>query len=259
MIQFTRMHGLGNDYVLVDAPDVAGIDLAELARSACDRHTGIGADGLLVLHDSGSGPVGFAIINADGSSAELCGNGLRCAAALISSRRDNCADVVLESAVGRHSARIEPSVDAVWDVSIGLVPAELGEVGEVAGWEVHPVQVGNPHLVVFTESPPDPAALETLAMAVARRGDERNIHLVGVVERDALWALSWERGVGPTLACATGAAAALAAAHACGLAEAAATVTLPGGVLDVTLPAGGGPVRTRGSACLIAHGQWIGP
>ncbi len=271
-LSFTKMHGLGNDFVVVDARtrpfslDRAGI------RAIADRRTGVGCDQLIVLERprNGQADVLMRIWNADGGEVEACGNGTRCVAALImdESGRERA---VIETAVAQLVAE---RADA-GGVSVDMGPARFDDWRDVplaeASDTLHvdvgagplrdavAVNVGNPHAVFFvddaesvplTELGP---ALETHAMFPERA----NIGVVQVLDRVHVRFRVWERGVGVTRACGTGACAAVVAAARRGLTERAATVTLDGGRLHVDWT-GNGHVVMTGPASLSFSGIWPG-
>jgi diaminopimelate epimerase len=224
------MHGLGNDFVVVAGPFEPSADLVE---AWCDRRRGIGGDGVLVVTAFGDG-VRMEYWNADGSPAEMCGNGLRCVARY----------AVDHGLVDAHAFPVQTAV-GVRPVEVredGMVRALLGTVStadagplDVAGYHLEPIRVGNPHAVAFV---PDCYSTPVQAVGPIVEGDphfpERtNVEFATVVAADRIALRVWERGVGETLACGTGAAATAAVAHRAGLTDARVTVDLPGGPLVV--------------------------
>ena len=252
-MQFRKYQGLGNDFILIDARKTESPPIhPDQARSLCDRRFGVGADGLiLALPPQGLGDVRMQIINADGSEAEMCGNGVRCFARFL-------AD--LDGASGSGSWRVEtpagiivPQLLADQQVSVDMgepflspsaIPTSIDSGGslaeawlEVAGEQllVAAVGMGNPHAVVqvvdldliaFTELG---SALETHPAFPART----NVHFVQVISQNQLRMKVWERGAGATLACGTGACAVLVASHLRGACAREADIELPGGILHI--------------------------
>lgn len=230
-MDFVKMEGLGNDFIVVDGP----VDLTAGTIAAwCDRRFGIGADGILEVTRVGSGRIRMRYWNADGGEAEMCGNGLRCLARLAVDRGWVAGpDLVVETAVGDMPATVQPN--GMVRALVGA-PRTDGDPFDVPGARVHPVSVGNPHAVVFVDDVGD-APVHTLGPAIendAAFPERANVEFVQV-DGDVLRMRIWERGVGETMASGTGATAA---------AYAVATyrgrlwpipVDLPGGRLDIDL------------------------
>jgi diaminopimelate epimerase len=249
-MKFTKMEGLGNDFVVFQGPMALSHDVI---RRICDRRRGIGGDGVLVVSPIDSGHVRMEYWNADGSPAEMCGNGLRCVA-LYASRRGlvEGSGFVVETVVGPRRVEIG---DGAITVELGPVQT-AGTRSEVGGTVVHEVNVGNPHVVVQVEDP-SLAAVEDVGPTLERAFPGGvNVEFLTVRTPSLLEVRVWERGVGETLACGTGAAAAVGAAFAEGRAEADATVRLPGGDLGVRLEAG--TAWISGPATVVFEGEWDG-
>ncbi|HUD68758.1 MAG TPA: diaminopimelate epimerase [Acidimicrobiales bacterium] len=228
-----KWHGAGNDFlVAVRERGPARLDAATAVRW-CDRHTGIGADGLLEGFFTDAG-FAMRLHNADGSSAELSGNGLRCLVAAAAARGlvpEGTLDVLTDAGPRRVTIALDPSGARAWgSVDMGEVDVKGGtlEAGVIA-------VVGNPHVVVADDGTP---ASELIARARDLAGplaSGANVEFVTVVGTDHLSIRVVERGAGVTLACGTGSCAVAAVAHGLGLVAARVTVTNPGGDLDVTL------------------------
>ncbi len=208
-MKFLKMEGLGNDFVVLEGPQEIS---AARVVAWCDRRRGIGADGLLVVTPLGGDRVRMEYWNADGTPAEMCGNGLRCVARLAHDRgwvESNVFTVV--TAVGDREARIGTDVT----VQVGTPALQGEEPIEVAGLAARAIDVGNPHAVVFVDDPAD-VAVDELGF---RMGTDpvfphgANIEFAAVRGDSLIELRVWERGVGETLACGTGAAAAAAVAH----------------------------------------------
>lgn len=230
-MDFVKMHGLGNDFVVLQGP--CEMSPAEV-ESWCDRRRGVGADGVLVVTPMGGDRVGMEYWNADGSPAELCGNGLRCVARYARDEGMVGGDhFVVQTSVGERPVEVG---------SEGRVRAFLGEIEppdagrlDVAGYRLNPVRIGNPHAVAFVS---DCYSAPVEAVGPILEGDphfpERtNVEFATVVSPQRIALRVWERGVGETLACGTGAAAAVVAAHQDGLTGPDVVVELPGGPLSV--------------------------
>ncbi|MEX2644496.1 MAG: diaminopimelate epimerase [Acetobacterales bacterium] len=246
-VPFVKMHGLGNDFVVVDARARAFRPTPEQAQAIGDRRRGVGYDQLLIIEPprNGAAQVFMRIINPDGSESGACGNGTRCVADLV--MRGAGADaIVIETMAGPlHARRAEGgriTVD-MGEVKTGWRDIPLAEerdtlhLGIGAGLLQDPVAVslGNPHAVFFVDDP-DAIDLAGLGPGLEHHPlfpERANIGVAAVRGADEIRLKVWERGAGLTLACGSGACAALVAAHRRGLAGRSATVTLPGGPLDI--------------------------
>jgi diaminopimelate epimerase len=221
-VAVTKMHGTFNDFVILDQrpPEVA--DLFAFAKNACDRRGGVGADGLIVLLPSEKADVRMRIINGDGSEAEMCGNGARCAARFLADRGEG-VHFRLETLAGIIVADVLQ--DGRVRLTLGIPRFENRDV-PVDGAEF--VSMGNPHIVIFAESLDD-----IDIVAAGRANPDLNIHVAVVIDRGHLRVRHYERGAGLTYACGTGAVACAAAAIRRGLAESPVVVHVPGGELLV--------------------------
>ncbi len=239
-IEFTKMHGLGNDFVVLDARDkpIPEID-ATVAAALADRHTGIGCDQLVLLEPSTAADFRMRIFNADGSEVEACGNATRAVGLL------HGAAARIETLGGVIAAAPSPDGIAVemgrprfaWD-DIPLAYA-MDTHAMPVGWEdlVDPiaVNVGNPHAIFFV---PDANAVELTRLGPEIERDplfpERiNVNVASVLSRDAIRLRVWERGAGITRACGTGACATAIGAMRRGLVDRKVSVKLPGGTLAI--------------------------
>lgn len=268
-IRFAKMHGLGNDFVVVDAR-VRGA-LAEpgaLARAVCDRRLGAGADGLLVICASDAHAARVEVWNADGSDGGMCGNGLRCVA-LLMHRGDGMGDAFSVEMGGRVVC-----VEVGRSVAVGMgapefelacVPVDESRIGGrdgdwvfVEGLRGMGVSMGNPHIVTVVDALPAPTDLARLGAELEPHPafpERTNVQFVCVDAPDALRVTPWERGSGATLACASGAAAAVAACARAGLCARRAVVTMPGGALDVEWR-DDGTIWCAGPAVHVYDGVW---
>lgn len=228
----TKMHGTRNDFVVLDARTQAAGDLAEVARYLCDRRSGIGADGMLVLLPSHEADARMRVINADGSEAEMCGNGVRCAARFLSENGEGDS-LRIETLAGEiHSEVLERGETYRIRVRLGVPQFEKRDM-PFASAEF--VRMGNPHIAVF-----DPI-LDADGLIAAAEGVQRlaafregvNVHAVRVTGPHRIQVVPWERGVGLTAACGTGSAACAAAAIARNLVQSPVDVGVPGGLLRV--------------------------
>lgn len=248
-MKFTKMQGLGNDFVVIEGADSIP---TELIPTVCARRTGVGADGVLTVQRTGPESVQMRYWNADGSVAEMCGNGLRCVAryafdhGLVDGRR-----MTVETAVGPLSAEVG---DAHVRVELGDIV--VSDSVELCGLPFVTASVGNPHAVTFVDDT-DSAPVRSVGPQVETDpffAAGTNVEFVARESHDALRVRVWERGVGETHACGTGAAAAAAVAHAAGRLPASSTVHLVGGPLRVDLESGRAWIT--GPAETVFAGDW---
>ena len=280
-MEFSKYHGLGNDFILIDnRHQPVPVLSSEQAVAWCDRHFGIGADGVIfALPGQGGTDYTMRIYNSDGSEPEMCGNGIRCLAKFLGA---------LEAADGTpppmpHTYRIHtlaglisPTLQPDGQVTVDMgppyllaqeIPTTLATAGEkvvnlpltVADqiWPVTCVSMGNPHCITFVA---DVAAiaLDALGPLFEHHGafpQRINTEFIQVVRPDYLKMRVWERGAGITLACGTGACAALVAGVLNGVCDRAATVELPGGPLHIEWSATDNRVSMTGPAELVFRGQ----
>jgi len=269
-MRFAKVHGLGNDFLFADpggGPPPA--EAGDLARRVCDRHTGVGADGLILLSLDKNEPAaaGFRVFNADGSEAEISGNGLRCAAAYLAwSGAVKSPQVLFRTAAGERPSEILSSRGSLFEVRIGLgvprlaardIPFEDGRsFGPVfdypltaAGrtFPVTCVSMGNPHCSLFFDALPPREEWLAIGAAIEKHPffpHRTNVEFVRVLGRDAIEVRFWERGVGETLASGTGSAGAAVAAILKGLVDRAIAVRTVIGSLKVDWPEGGPVFQT---------------
>jgi diaminopimelate epimerase len=258
-----KAHAYGNDFLLVDERELPdGTDPAELARAVCDRHRGIGADGLLIFGASTPGRRGVSmrLVNADGSPAEISGNGLRCLAAWLAC--DPAVEVVeVETDAGRKRLQVLERRGARVTFRAGMGQPEdvCEERLEVGGEAVTVVtmRVGNPQCVVLGDVSLE--RLHTLAAPLSvhpRFPAGTNVELAAVDAPDRVRILIWERGVGPTEASGTGACAAAVAAIRYGGAARDVRIESPGGTQRVEWAEDG--LYLTGWAEIVAEARWLG-
>jgi diaminopimelate epimerase len=271
-IDFTKMHGLGNDFILFDLPAGAPVPAAEQWRALSDRHSGIGFDQALVLQPPRrpGTDVFYRVFNADGSEVEQCGNGARCVAALLVRRGlGSDAPLAMDSLGGLLHARVladqRVSVDmGVPDFTPAALPFDAPAQQpryrlEVNGEQLEfgAVSVGNPHAVLVVPSV-DSAAVERIGRAL--QADPRfprqvNVGFMQVLDRDHVRLRVYERGVGETRACGTGACAAVAIGRQLELLAAEVEVHVPGGILGVHWDGPGHSVWLTGPVALSFEGR----
>jgi len=265
-LEFTKMHGLGNDFIVFDAAGPGSVPSAAELRRLSDRRTGIGFDQALVLEPprrSGT-DVYYRIFNADGSEVEQCGNGARCIARLVGSRRQEGIErpLVMDSPAGIVNARLRQ--DGLVAVAMGVPnfdPASLSfeAEGSAATYhldtsagpvEIGAVSIGNPHAVIRVRDVTT-APVDTVGPAVENhpRFPRRvNVGFLEILAPDHVRLRVFERGVGETLACGTGACAAVAVGRRYGPLAEEVSVDVPGGRMIVRWPGPGEPIWLTGPA-----------
>ena len=276
-IKFTKMHGIGNDYVYVSTFDQpAPADPSALAVSISDRHMGIGGDGLILIGPSERADARMRMFNADGSEGEMCGNGIRCVAKYIHDHGLAPGDrVTVETGRGVLALDLEISGGRVRRVRVDMaapilesaaipttlpgdppidVPLGVGDLD----LRVTAVSMGNPHAVVYVEDV-DRFPVEAIGPllevhpAFPRRV---NVHFVQVLGPAEVRMRTWERGSGMTLACGTGACAVCVAGVLSGRTDRTIQAHLPGGDLELSYLEDGGPVLMTGPAAEVFSGEW---
>lgn len=247
-MRFTKMHGIGNDFIVVDAIREPVSEPAALARRVCARRFGVGADGLILMCASERADAAMRIFNSDGSEPEMCGNGIRCAAKfLYDTGLVKKADMAIDTLAGVKNIHLDVDGDRAVCVTVDMgqpvfepacipVAAESNRIRvNLDGRELSffCVSMGNPHAVTFDLFPDEEdfrrfgREMECHPLFPAKA----NIEFCRVEDRGHIAVKVWERGDGPTLACGTGSCAVLAAAASLNLADRSAAIRLPGGTL----------------------------
>jgi diaminopimelate epimerase len=268
-ICFEKWEGLGNDFVLVVAETaIARWGRAEptaaQVRLLCDRRRGIGADGLLLVGGLDHGSLRMVVHNADGSRPEMCGNGLRCVVGFVATQRSlTRGELVVQTDAGPRRCRFERTVDGAFEAEVEMGAARLGPTTalEHRGRSIsfRRVYVGNPHAVTFEPCPDE--LVDEIGQALDRATPGGcNVGFCRTTPAATRLDLTvWERGVGRTLGCGTGACAAAAVAVSEGAAAAGQPldVHLPGGALRITVAAESLEVRLEGPARRVFRGELV--
>ena len=259
-MHFTKMQGLGNDYLYVYGEPK---DPEALSRKLSDRHFGPGSDGMIWISPSAVADFRMRIFNADGSEAKMCGNGIRCVGKYVYEKGyTDKTKLTVETLAGIKTLELQAAYGKVRGVTVdmgrALVSPELTVPLEKSDIRCTPVDMGNPHAVIFTADA-ESAPLETLGPEIGHHPafpGGVNVEFVQVLEKNRLRMRVWERGSGVTLACGTGACASAAAAAAKGLCAYGESigVVLDGGTLTVTVAADG-QVRMNGPAEFVCEGD----
>ncbi|HEY2406354.1 MAG TPA: diaminopimelate epimerase [Polyangiaceae bacterium] len=261
-LAFSKYEGLGNDFVVIDAATEALLDPA-LAIRMCDRHFGIGADGVLLVLPpvSQRARARMVVLNADGSRPEMCGNGVRCVA-LHLALRDNqqVGSLTIDTDAGPRAITLEREggvASAAVEMGQALVEAELSRTYRGRQLSFMRVSMGNPHAICF-DADLNAGELDELGPLIsAAVPGGTNVESVTMCSAREFELLVWERGVGRTLACGTGACAAAVAAAVSGRSpfDLPIHVSLPGGALEITVRGGTLAVTMSGPARLVFSGE----
>ena len=271
LVNFTKMHGLGNDFVVIDAIRQDVSLSRDQVRFIADRHFGVGCDQLLLVEkpDSDGADFRYRIFNADGGEVEQCGNGARCFAVFVRDHGLTNSDrITVDTRGGRIILQIEQDGQVTVDMGTPvLIPEKVPFLAEnqqdtyellVNGHEyaIGVVSMGNPHAVLRVDDV-DTADVDTIGAAIEsheRFPQHVNVGFMQVQARDAIRLRVFERGVGETLACGTGACAAVAAGIRQGLLDDRVAVHLPGGTLRISWQGEGQPLYMTGPATTVFEG-----
>ena len=273
MMRFSKYHGTGNDFVLTEALDDLRRPDQGLIEALCDRRRGVGADGLIRIVRTADADFFMDYYNADGQVAEMCGNGIRCLAKYVYDRGlTNQTEMNIGTRAGVKQVTLQIEGDTVARVTVGMGHPEFerkaipmtGEPDETfveqpievdgRSFTATAVSMGNPHCVLLLDGDADVAAMEVprLGSMVEHRPEfpsRTNVEFVQAVN-GLIRARVWERGSGETMACGTGACAALVASSVAGLTGREAQVEFPGGLLDVAW-------RNDGEVLLTGPAVWV--
>jgi diaminopimelate epimerase len=277
-MHFAKLHGAGNDFLIVDARSLER-DWPKLAVAICHRNLGAGADGLLLVRESPVAPLRMVLYNADGSEAEMSGNGMRCFVKYAVDRglaQPENGTLTVETLAGVLTTDITLEGGGVQSVRVGMgrphfapqeIPVAIEAEPPIRDYPLNVdgqtisvtcLSMGNPHADHFIDTPVDEYPLLEIGPKVEHHPlfpRRVNFGVARVLARDRIEARVWERGVGETLACGTGVSAVFVAARLAGLAGDSAVVTQPGGDLAVQWD-GEGEVYLSGPAVEVFEGEW---
>ncbi len=279
MIKFTKMHGTGNDYVVIDGRKLKTAGYNRLARAMSDRHYGIGSDGILVLLDSKSADFRMRMFNPDGSEAEMCGNGIRCFAKYIYDNRITAKKKLdIETAAGVKNLDLIVKNKAVTGIVVnmgepilrrdripmigspGMVVGESLQMDDGSRFTITAVSMGNPHAVIFVEEI-EKFPVDKYGPLVENHSlfpNRTNVEFVKVLNRKEVIQRTWERGTGETLSCGTGASAVTAACILNKLTERKIQIHLRGGDLKTEWREEDNNIYLSGPAIEVFTGEWPG-
>jgi diaminopimelate epimerase len=269
VIEFTKAHACGNDFLIVDAKQVGGRDLARLSREICARTTGIGADGVEYLTQIGEREGRIHLYNADGTVAEISGNGTRCVAAWMAFQAGLHAgdEVRLETDAGVRICRLESTNGAQFQFTTGMGVPQVRRQRVQLDWSMEVesafVDMGNPQFIVMVEDDSFAVAgraWQEVGAAICTHADfpaGTNVEFVRRVAEGLIEIRIYERGVGPTSSSGTGTSASAAAMIALEGAPARLRVLAPGGEQVVEWPDRSAELQLTGPAVVLARGLWL--
>ena len=278
-MKFTKMHGIGNDYVYVNCFEEEVKEPAKLATVISDRHFGVGSDGLILILPSKAADCKMRIFNADGSEAQMCGNGIRCIAKYVFDHKITQKNpLTIETLAGTKTiqlftengkvsrAKVDMGRPRLMRSEIPMIGKETQVIDEIlttsngASFRVTCVSMGNPHCVIFVDNF-DTIDIEKHGMAIERHPsfpERANVHFVKVHTPQEVTMKTWERGSGITLACGTGASAVCVAGVVNKKTTRKILAHLPGGDLELEWPEDGNVFMT-GPATEVFTGAWPTP
>ena len=283
-MKFTKMHGCGNDYIYIytGSEPVNDADKAELSIRLSDRHKGIGSDGIIFINPTDRADFEMEIYNADGSRAQMCGNGIRCVGKYVydhglTDKRN--IDILTGAGIKRLELKVDIKTDRAVSATVNMgapildsskIPAVIEGIGrddrvvsvpvDINGIQYHItcVSMGNPHCVIFMDEDVKSLKLEEIGPLFERHvifPERINTEFVNVVDRHHLIMRVWERGSGETMACGTGACASAVAAVLNGLTENEVDIKLSGGDLHIACDDNCGDVYMTGPAETVFEGE----
>lgn len=259
-MRFTKMHGAGNDFIILDPGEVEGIgELNALARKVCDRHFGVGADGLLIPAPSEGADLEMVYLNSDGSPSEMCGNGLRCLARYARDYEIVEGDA-LTVETGAGTKKVILFKDGSSRVDMG--PPTFGDDIELRGFHFSRVSMGNPHAVAFLGSEAEVDALDLRGVGPGIERDPTfpegtNVEFAYPRSPEEVRMRIWERGAGETLASGSGSCATAVAAIRRGLTASPVRLILDGGIVEISWAGVGEPVYMTGPAEYVCEGELL--
>ncbi len=256
MIKFCKMHGAGNDFIIVESDVVKGIDYSKLALEICDRHFGIGGDGLMVVEESLVSDIKMVYYNSDGSVAKMCGNGIRCFSKYVYSKKIiRKTNFTVETLDGEKRISIKVSNDKESTILVDMgkpllsadaVPVitnkkeflqETVSIDNNMDLKVSSILMGVPHTVILVEDIEKHDILKTGPLLENHElfPDKTNVNFVQVIDKENILVDTWERGAGKTLACGTGVCASVVICYLLNKVTQKVRVKVPGGILNIYL------------------------
>ena len=266
MINFTKMHGLGNDYVFVDCTNNKNFiqNPSAFSKIISDRNFGIGSDGLILIEDSKVADFKMRIFNSDGSEAEMCGNGIRCVGKFVyDNHLTNKTFIEIETLAGIKKLELKIKNHKVYSVSVCIGEYKLFDEFKLdvidKTFTINPVSVGNPHAVIFVNTLSD-FEIDKYAPIIANHKvfpNKTNVEFIQIINPNHIKVKVWERGSGITLACGTGACASTAVSWNKKFIYKNPTVELPGGLLQTYVDEKTNNIYLSGPATTVYTGTYI--
>ena len=278
MLKFTKMHGLGNDYVYMDAINQKIENRPELAKMVSDRHFGIGSDGLILICESKVADFRMQMFNSDGTEAEMCGNGIRCVGKFVYDKKMTNKDIItIETLAGIKTLKLYIKNEKVEKVRVDmgepiLEPNKIPVISEEnpvkdlelkiedRNFNFTCVSMGNPHAITFIKEDVKKFELEKYGRKAEINEvfpNKTNVEFINIVDKNNIKMRVWERGAGETLACGTGACASVVASVLNNYTDREVTVELLGGNLEINWSKEDNHVYMTGSATTVFEGELI--
>jgi diaminopimelate epimerase len=278
MVTFTKMHGLGNDYICINCLEniLAENKLPQIARYMCNRNFGIGADGLILVQESTIADIKMRIFNKDGSEAEMCGNGIRCFAKYIYDNKIiDKQSISIETKAGVKGVRLKVLNGEVYEIEVDMgrpifddiknisvqnnyrIPISVNIKVDDTRFIGNYVSMGNPHLVIFVNNVEN-IDIEKYGPAIENMKcfpNKINVEFVQALGRNTLKIRTWERGVGETYACGTGSCASFCIAYYKGICSSYVKAILRGGELNLNYNKQNGHIIMSGIATKVYDGN----
>lgn len=278
MVTFTKMHGLGNDYICINSLEniLAENKLPQIARYMCNRNFGIGADGLILVQESTIADIKMRIFNKDGSEAEMCGNGIRCFAKYIYDNKIiDKQSISIETKAGVKGVRLKVLNGEVYEIEVDMgrpifddiknisvqnnyrIPISVNIKVDDTRFIGNNVSMGNPHLVIFVNNVEN-IDIEKYGPAIENMKcfpNKINVEFVQALGRNTLKIRTWERGVGETYACGTGSCASFCIAYYKGICSSYVKAILRGGELNLNYNKQNGHIIMSGIATKVYDGN----
>ncbi len=278
MVTFTKMHGLGNDYICINCLEniLAENKLPQIARYMCNRNFGIGADGLILVQESTIADIKMRIFNKDGSEAEMCGNGIRCFAKYIYDNKIiDKQSISIETKAGVKGVRLKVLNGEVYEIEVDMgrpifddiknisvqnnyrIPISVNIKVDDTRFIGNYVSMGNPHLVIFVNNV-EKIDIEKYGPAIENMKcfpNKINVEFVQALGRNTLKIRTWERGVGETYACGTGSCASFCIAYYKGICSSYVKAILRGGELNLNYNKQNGHIIMSGIATKVYDGN----